>query len=99
MCLITGVSTVMFSRWILFVLLIGSAFSDEEEEDELNYEQEDGIIVLTERNFDAFIKKNPSVLVEFYAPWYDFIFYFFNVILYIYIYFLKISLYLFGIYL
>lgn len=70
----------MFSRWILFVLLIGSAFSDEEEEDELNYEQEDGIIVLTERNFDAFIKKNPSVLVEFYAPWYDFIFYFFNII-------------------
>uniref|UniRef100_F1L1D5 Protein disulfide-isomerase n=1 Tax=Ascaris suum TaxID=6253 RepID=F1L1D5_ASCSU len=59
----------MFLGWILFVLLIGSAFSDEEEEDELNYEQEDGIIVLTERNFDAFIKKNPSVLVEFYAPW------------------------------
>uniref|UniRef100_A0A915BMZ1 Thioredoxin domain-containing protein n=1 Tax=Parascaris univalens TaxID=6257 RepID=A0A915BMZ1_PARUN len=68
LCLITGVSTMMLSRWILFVLMFGSVISDEES-DELNYEQEDGIIILTERNFDAFIKKNPSVLVEFYAPW------------------------------
>ncbi|VDM39184.1 unnamed protein product [Toxocara canis] len=57
----------MLSRWVLFVLLVEWAFCEEDEE--LNYEQEDGVVILTEKNFDAFLKKNPSVLVEFYAPW------------------------------
>ncbi|GMR42615.1 hypothetical protein PMAYCL1PPCAC_12810 [Pristionchus mayeri] len=39
------------------------------EEEELNYEQDEGIVILTDANFDAFLKKNPTVLVKFYAPW------------------------------
>ncbi|VDK55701.1 unnamed protein product [Anisakis simplex] len=40
-----------------------------EEEPELEYEKDDGVVILTEKNFDAFLKQNPTVLVEFYAPW------------------------------
>ena len=39
------------------------------EEEELEYEQDEGVVILTDKNFDAFLKKNPTVLVEFYAPW------------------------------
>ncbi|XP_076445933.1 protein disulfide-isomerase-like [Babylonia areolata] len=31
--------------------------------------QEEGVYVLTEKNFDSFLKDNEFVLVEFYAPW------------------------------
>jgi hypothetical protein len=32
-------------------------------------EIEDGVVVLTDLNFDEQIEKNDNVLVEFYAPW------------------------------
>merc|ERR1719265_977046 len=30
---------------------------------------EDNVVVLTDSNFDEFVKENDKVLVEFYAPW------------------------------
>ena len=35
----------------------------------LEFEQEDGVYVLTDANYDSFIENNPTALVEFYAPW------------------------------
>ena len=32
--------------------------------------EEDGVLVLTDGNFDTFIEGKDTVLVEFYAPWY-----------------------------
>lgn len=32
-------------------------------------EEEDGVVILTDKNFDEFISSHEYVLVEFYAPW------------------------------
>lgn len=32
-------------------------------------EEENGVIVLGDDTFDTFLEKNPTMLVEFYAPW------------------------------
>lgn len=37
-------------------------------EDEVG--QENGVFILTEANFDAFLEEHPTTLVEFYAPWF-----------------------------
>lgn len=30
---------------------------------------DNGIYILTDDNFDSFLEENPTLLVEFYAPW------------------------------
>jgi len=32
-------------------------------------EKEDGVLILTDDNFDAVLKEHDALLVEFYAPW------------------------------
>ena len=56
----------------MFCLLVLAACQDSEEKNdvEVEYEMDEGVVVLTDKNFDDYLKKNPTVLVEFYAPWY-----------------------------
>uniref|UniRef100_UPI003AABF950 protein disulfide-isomerase A4 isoform X2 n=1 Tax=Centroberyx gerrardi TaxID=166262 RepID=UPI003AABF950 len=45
---------------------------DEEEEDEddgTEVKEENGVLVLTDNNYDTFMEGKDTVLVEFYAPW------------------------------
>lgn len=47
---------------VLFVLRLANG--DEEQQ----FEKEDGVVVLNDKNFDDFLNANPTVLVEFYSP-------------------------------
>ncbi|TMS08880.1 Protein disulfide-isomerase A4 [Larimichthys crocea] len=42
---------------------------DDEEEDDTEVKEENGVLVLTDSNYDTFIEGKDTVLVEFYAPW------------------------------
>nr|KAF6319965.1 protein disulfide isomerase family A member 4 [Myotis myotis] len=42
---------------------------EEEEEDDLEVKEENGVLVLTDVNFDNFVADKDTVLLEFYAPW------------------------------
>ena len=44
-------------------------FIDEEDIDDTPPADENGVLVLTNENFDNVIYKTDLVLVEFYAPW------------------------------
>ncbi|MEQ2275696.1 Protein disulfide-isomerase A4 [Xenotaenia resolanae] len=42
---------------------------DDDDEDDTEVKEENGVLVLTNSNFDTFIEEKDTVLVEFYAPW------------------------------
>lgn len=42
---------------------------DYDEDDSTEVKEENGVLVLTDANFDTFIEGKDTVLVEFYAPW------------------------------
>lgn len=42
---------------------------DEEDEDDTEVKEENGVVVLTDGNFETFMEGKDTVLVEFYAPW------------------------------
>lgn len=46
-----------------------SADEEDDEDDDTEVKEENGVLVLTDNNFDTFIEGKDTVLVEFYAPW------------------------------
>ena len=51
-----------YSLSIVSALLVFSAHAED-------ITKEEGVLVLTEKNFEGAITENEYVLVEFYAPW------------------------------
>jgi len=51
----------IFASFALVATLLGVVFADAE--------MDEGVIVLTDANFDAELVKYEHLLVEFYAPW------------------------------
>lgn len=45
----------------IFALVVGFALGE--------FTKDENVYVLTDSNFDDFLKENPTTLVEFYAPW------------------------------
>lgn len=43
--------------------------NEDEDDDSTEVKEENGVLVLTDANFDTFIEDKDTVLVEFYAPW------------------------------
>ncbi|CAB3403430.1 unnamed protein product [Caenorhabditis bovis] len=62
-------TTVKLYLLPLLLLLATSFRHVASSDDELNYELDEGVVVLTDKNFDEFLKRNPTTLVKFYAPW------------------------------
>lgn len=42
---------------------------DDGDTDDTEVKDENGVLVLTDANFDSFMEGKDTVLVEFYAPW------------------------------
>ncbi|CAJ1449447.1 unnamed protein product [Effrenium voratum] len=51
-------------RWPWGVLLLLRCLAEEAE-----FVEEEGVLVLTEKNFEVAIKSHPYILVQFFAPW------------------------------
>ncbi|XP_076146232.1 protein disulfide-isomerase A4 [Alosa pseudoharengus] len=47
----------------------GDDDDDDDDEDSTEVKDENGVLILTDSNFDTFITDKDTVLVEFYAPW------------------------------
>lgn len=43
---------------------------DEDDDDDTEVKEENGVLILTDNNYDTFMEGKDTVLVEFYAPWY-----------------------------
>lgn len=43
---------------------------DDDDDDDTGVKEENGVLVLTDSNFDTFMEGKDTVLIEFYAPWY-----------------------------
>ncbi|KAK5977768.1 hypothetical protein GCK32_021505, partial [Trichostrongylus colubriformis] len=62
MCASTVQITQGMWRLLATSLLLGFACGDEQ------FEKEDGVYALTDKNFDEFAQANPTFLAEFYSP-------------------------------
>ncbi|XP_076868913.1 protein disulfide-isomerase A4 isoform X1 [Brachyhypopomus gauderio] len=47
----------------------GSEIEDDDDDDGTEVKEENGVLILTDANFDTFMEGKDTVLVEFYAPW------------------------------
>lgn len=43
---------------------------DDDDDDDTEVKEENGVLVLTDKNYDTFMEGKDTVLIEFYAPWY-----------------------------
>lgn len=43
---------------------------DYEDDDDTEVKEENGVLVLNDKNYETFMEGKDTVLVEFYAPWY-----------------------------
>lgn len=77
------IKTRLRSFYVLFLFITISFASNEANSDDIkapsisindDIELDENVYVLTEKNFDAFLEKNPTTLIEFYAPWYILLF-------------------------
>lgn len=60
-----------FKMWrVLLLSFLAFSTVRSEEKNDLQYDMDEGVVILTDANFDAYLKQNPTVLVKFYAPWY-----------------------------
>lgn len=53
----------------IVLVLLPFLCSYAEEDAGIEFEKDDGIYILTDKNFDSFLLKHPTTMVEFYAPW------------------------------
>jgi protein disulfide-isomerase A4 len=61
--------TMRRKTFLLSLLLLTIHLICADEDQSSTVEKDEGVYVLTDKNFDAFLEKNPTVLIEFYAPW------------------------------
>lgn len=43
---------------------------EEEDDDDTEVKEENGVLVLNDKNYETFMEGKDTVLIEFYAPWY-----------------------------
>uniref|UniRef100_A0A7E5A0H4 Protein disulfide-isomerase n=1 Tax=Panagrellus redivivus TaxID=6233 RepID=A0A7E5A0H4_PANRE len=56
----------LLARTSLFLLVVTAlVYADEE----VKFDKDEGVYILTDSNFDAFLAAHPTALIKFYAPW------------------------------